>query len=186
MKKHILERYRRDTSGKLVIDIAAAKVSDLYEDFDLQAPYIKKDLDYDLVEYLIESVREIHKEPFSVHLSFTEHLTADLEKRVRKSIHNYFDYLLATNRREVLKALRSSFILLSIGLSMLAISIYLNLKFDLDDAVVEGVMAEGLVIAAWVSVWEGLAAVLLNGPPLWRDRKVYQKLADTTLVFCSE
>ena len=49
MKKHILERYRRDAGGTLVIDIAAAKVSDLYEDFDLQAPYIKKDLDYDLV-----------------------------------------------------------------------------------------------------------------------------------------
>ena len=123
MKKHILERYRHDAGGKLVIDIAAAKVSDLYEDFDLQAPYIKKDLDYDLVEYLIESMREIHREPFSVHFSFAEHLTADLEKRVRKSIHNDFGCLLATNRREVLKAFRSSFILLSSGLTMPAISI---------------------------------------------------------------
>lgn len=186
MRKHIVDRYRRDDCGQVIIDISTGKVNDLYEDFDLQAPYIKKDLDYDLVEYLIESVREIHQEPFSVHFSFAEHLTEDLEKRVRKSIPNYFGYLLETNRREVMKTLRSSFTLLCIGGTMLAISIYLNLNFDLENSVVEGVLAEGLVIAAWVSVWEGLAAVLLSGPPLLKDRKVYKKLAGTTLVFGSE
>ena len=39
MKKHILERYRRDASGQLVIDIAAEKVSDLYDDFDQRLQY---------------------------------------------------------------------------------------------------------------------------------------------------
>lgn len=66
MKKSILERYRRDSAGQLVVDIAAEKVGDLYDDFDKHAPFVKKELDYDLVEYLIDSVRELGRELFSV------------------------------------------------------------------------------------------------------------------------
>jgi len=183
MKKHILERYRRDSSGKLVIDIAASKVSDLYDDFDKHAPYVKKELDYDLVEYLIDSVRELGREPFFVNFIFSEETTPPFESRVRKSIHNYFGYLLETNKRELMRMFRSSVILLSLGSAMLSASIYFNLKYDLDDAVIEGVMAEGLVIAAWVSVWEGLAALLMNWPPLHRTRRIYGQLSNATYVF---
>lgn len=105
---------------------------------------------------------------------------------MRKSVRNYFSYLLETNRREFKKTLRSSFILLLLGSAMLSVSIYLNLRFDLDDAVVEGVMAEGLVIAAWVSVWEGLAGVLMNLPPLLRTRRVFHRLSSTDLQFKTE
>ena len=112
MKKHILERYRRDNTGQLVVDIAATKVSDLYDDFDKHAPFVKKELDYDLVEYLIDSVREVRNEPFSVNFTFSEETPPPLESRVRKSIHNYFGYLLETNKRELMRMFRSSAILL--------------------------------------------------------------------------
>jgi hypothetical protein len=183
MKKNILERYRRDSGGKLVIDIAASKVSDLYDDFDKHAPFVKKELDYDLVEYLIDSVRELGREPFSVEFTFSEETTPPLESRVRKSMHNYFGYLLVTNRRELHKMFRTSVILLGLGAAMLSASIYLNLNYNLDDAVIEGVMAEGLVIAAWVSVWEGLAALLMNWPSIVRTRHVYSRLANATYSF---
>ncbi len=173
MKKHILDRYRRDESGRLVIDIAAEKVSDLYDDFDKHAPFVKKELDYDLVEYLIDSAREIGREAFGICFIFASPVDRELEQRLCKSVRNYFSYLLETNRREIMQTLRSSVILLALGLAMLAVSIYLNLTFHLDDAVVEGVMAEGLVIAAWVSVWEGLALLLMNGPVLLKNRRLY-------------
>jgi hypothetical protein len=50
---------------------------------------------------------------------------------------------------------------------------------------VEGVMGEGLVIAAWVSVWEGLAALLMNWPPLVRERWVYRRFVDVAYFFSS-
>jgi hypothetical protein len=183
MKKHILERYRRDVCQRLVVDIAAEKVSDIYDDFDKYAPFVKKELDYDLVEYLIDSVRELGRESFSVCFTFGSAIDDRLEQRVRKSVRNYFNYLLATNRRELMLTVRSSIILLSLGAAMLAASIYLNRTFDLDDAVVKGVMAEGLVIAAWVSVWEGLAGLLMNLPPLIYTRRVYSLLALADLQF---
>lgn len=84
MKKHILERYRRDGNGKLIIDIAASKVSDLY------------------------------------------------------------------------------------------------------DAIVKGMMAEGLVIAAWVSVWEGLAALLMSWKPLVHERPIYRRFVEADYSFTSQ
>lgn len=181
MKKQILDRYRRDEAGCLVIDIAAEKVSDLYDDFDKHAPFLKKELDYDLVEYLIDSAREIGRESFGICFLFASPVDQELEQRLCKSVRNYFSYLLETNRREIMQALRSSVILLSLGLAMLAVSIYLNLTYHLDDAVVEGVMAEGLVIAAWVSVWEGLALLLMNGPALLKDRRLYAAMGRASL-----
>ena len=53
MKKQILGRYSRTPDNKLMIDVVAGKVIDLFNDFDKHAPYIKKDLDPDLVEYMI-------------------------------------------------------------------------------------------------------------------------------------
>lgn len=187
MKRSILERYRRDADGQLLIDIAVEKVSDLYDDFDKHAPFVKKELDYDLVEYLIDSVRELGRETFSVQFIFPEGIALPEENRVRNSIRNYFDYLLTTNRRELHKMLRSSMILLCMGIIMLSASIYLNLHYDLDDVVMEGVMAEGLVIAAWVSVWEGLAALLMNWKPLLSERAVYRRLVAAKYSFrCPE
>lgn len=183
MKKRILERYRCDNTGRLVIDIAASKVSDLYDDFDKHAPFLKKELDYDLVEYLIDSVRELGREPFSVHFTFSETTAEDLEARLRKSIHSYFEYLLVTIQRELHKMFRSAFILLSLGLVMLSVSIYINLHYNIEDTIIKGVMAEGIVIAAWVSVWEGLAALLMNFPPLKRTRRIYRRLSSAHYSF---
>ena len=183
MKKKILERYRRDTSGMLMIDIATPKVSDLYDDFDKHAPFIRKELDYDLVEYLIESVRELPRERFGIHFSFSETMDDGLKGRVRASIYNYFDYLLATNRRELRTMLRNTLILLMLGMGMLSASIYINHAFDLSDDIVNKVLAEGLVIAAWVSMWEAIAGLLMNWQPLVRDRLIYRRLKKAPVTF---
>ncbi|MCF7849748.1 MAG: hypothetical protein K9M45_12935 [Kiritimatiellales bacterium] len=182
MKKHILERYRRDSSGTLIIDIAASKVSDLYDDFDKHAPFVRKELDYDLVEYLIESTRELCREPFAIHFSFSQRMEEALMERVRKSVRNYFDYLLAKNRRELRAMFRNALILLLLGVVMLSVSIYINHAMEPSADIVESIMAEGLVIVAWVSMWEAIAGLLMNWQPLVRERMIYHRLKNAELV----
>ncbi len=48
MPKRIVDRYEHTVDGIVIIDVAARRVEDLYEDFDKTAPYHKKDLDEDL------------------------------------------------------------------------------------------------------------------------------------------
>jgi hypothetical protein len=186
MKKKILERYRRDSSGVLVVDIAASKVNDLYDEFDRQTPYIKKELDFDLVEYLVESARELGREPFLINFSFTDELDEALKDRVCKSISSYFDYLLARNARELHAMLRSSLILFVIGVAMMSASVYMNLLLEFSDSVIKRIMAEGLVVASWVSLWEALAGMLLNWQPAARERLIYRRLKYAELTFINQ
>ncbi len=183
MNREILERYRRDEKGQLIIDISAAKVADLYDDFDKHAPYIKKELDYDLVEYLIDSARELGREPFSINFSFSETLSEDLTQRLCKSIRNYFSYLLQSSRREALSIVRTSCILVALGLAMLGIITYFRLSYNVEDSIFKGVLSEGLVIAAWVAVWEGIEAFLTKGPTLLKERKIYRNIISSEFSF---
>ena len=135
-----------------------------------------------MVEYLIESVRELRREPFGIHFSFSQGMEEALMERVRKSVHNYFEYLLEKNRRELRTMLRNTLILLLLGVVMLSVSIYINRAFDLSAAIVKSIMAEGLVIAAWVSMWEAMAGLLMNWQPLVRERLIYHRLKNAELT----
>jgi hypothetical protein len=44
----------------------ARRVEDLYNDFDKSAPYIRRDLDQDLADYLIGCARELGRVTFKI------------------------------------------------------------------------------------------------------------------------
>ena len=44
MNNSILDRYSRLDDKRIIIDVTANRVEDLYNNFDQNAPYIKKDL----------------------------------------------------------------------------------------------------------------------------------------------
>lgn len=182
MRKRILERYRCNSEGRRVIDIAAARVADLYDDFDKQAPFIKKDLDYDFVEYLVESAQELGREPFSINFSFTQELDDALEERVRKSIHGYLDYLLARNVGELHGMFRTSLTLFALGMVILSASFYVSHVVS-QSSVAGMIVMEGLVIAASFSMWEAIAGVVLSWQPIVRERLVYRRLKNAELTF---
>lgn len=183
MKKRILERYTRNAEGIITIDITAGKVEDLYSNFDRYTPYTKKELDQDLVEYIVECVREIGKEPFVIHFRLTATPEDDLMIRVRKSVRNYFLYLKDLEFRKLAGMARASFILLSIGLSLLFISVWIDQKSGGGKGVLMNFMAEGLTVAAWVSLWNALANFLINWVPHRRQIKKYERISKAPILF---
>ena len=70
MKKNILERYEKNENGEIIINISAHKIEDLYDNYDRKSHFLKKDLNHDLVEYIIDSVSEIDSELFLIEFSF--------------------------------------------------------------------------------------------------------------------
>lgn len=183
MKKQILDRYTRTADNKLIIDIAAGKVGDLYNDFDRHTPYAKKELDQDLTDYIIDSVSEIGKENFIIQFRLTAAVDMKLMSRVKTSIHNYFLYLKELEIRELARMSRTSLILLSIGVATLSVSVWVNQKITEDAAVIASVFAEGLTVAAWVSLWESLATFLINWAPHRRQIKMYERIAKAPVLF---
>ncbi len=183
MRKRILERYSRTNDGEVIIDIAAARIADLYDDFDKHAPYLKKELDQGLVEYIIDSVREIGKEPFLVQVSLAAPVDEPAVCRVQTSLHNYFLYLKELEAREMRRLARNSLTLLAVGIAILTASVWVNARPSVRDIVLERVIAEGLTIAAWVALWEALAMFLVNWAPHRRMIAMYDRIAKADVRF---
>jgi len=183
MKEPILERYSRTDDGTFVIDIAADRVEDLYSYFDKTSSFLKKDLDQELVDFIVESARELGREPFTIHVSLAVAITDSDKQRLQGSIRHYFLYLRELERRQMRTRARASLVLLVAGLCILTLTVLINQLPDIRDTVVGRVFAEGLTIAAWVSLWEALATFLINWAPHRANLRLYDRIARTAVGF---
>lgn len=152
MKKDVLNRYARDAKGYFLIDVSTDRIADLYSDFDRSAPYIKRDLDPELVDYLIECARELGREPFTINFTFTEPLCEQGVSRIKSSINSFFLYLAEVERRKIRQMARRALVLFCIGIAILFVSVWVNEFLGADRSIISNVFAEGLTVAAWVSL----------------------------------
>lgn len=183
MKQDIFSRYESHSSKRLAIDVSVGKVEELFEDFDSAASYVKKDLDQDFVEYLIESVREIGGYDFVIRIHLPVLVQEKHRKRVRKSIRSYFRYLELLERRKLRKMLWKSFLLFSLGMLLLTLSLNLRGDFKHLYGMMQELMIEGLTIAAWVSLWSAFASLIFELTGIITDIRVYRRIASREVVF---
>lgn len=183
MKRNVLRRYERTVDGSILIDVSAARAEDLYSDFDRSAPYVRRDLDPDLVDYLIACARELGHEPFAIGFTLTDPPDDRKLSRIRRSVNGFFLYLAEVERHKIHQMIRRSAVLFCIGLAILFTSVWVNRALGAERSVVANVFAEGLTVAAWVSLWEALATFLIEWFPLRRDIRLYRRLADARLIF---
>lgn len=183
MKQTILDRYQRTSDGNYIIGISAGKVSDLYNDFDKQTPYVRKELDQDLVEYITDSARDLNKEDFVIQFQLLESPEEEMKTRITTSINSYFLYLKTIELKELSRVMRTSMIFFLIGMIILFLSVWANEQLTSETMVVTKVFAEGLTVAAWVSLWEALATFIINWTPYSRKIKLYDRIANAPVQF---
>ncbi len=182
-KPSILSRYERAPDGEVLIDVAAARVEDLYEDFDKTAPFIRRDLDQDLVDYLTDCAAEIGKTPFRIRFSLANPPLDGGLSRIQQSVNGYFLYVEEIERRKVRQIVRQSWLLFGIGLTLLFVSVSAHQWLVKEHSVVNYVFAEGLTIAAWVSMWNAVAIYLIDWFPHQKQIRLYRRLAGAELLF---
>lgn len=183
MKSAILERYTRLPDGRYLIEITAGKVSDLYDDFDTYTPYVRKELDQDLVEYISDSARDLGKQAFVIRFHLLEPADDEMKVRITASVKSYFLYLKTIELSELGRVIRTSSIFLVVGIAILFISVWVNESLSANLSVINKVFAEGLTVAAWVALWEALATFLVNWAPYSRKIKLYERIASASVEF---
>ncbi len=186
MKRTVLSRYEQSADGKFIIDVASSRVEELYNDFDKSAPYIRRDLDRDLVDYLIGCAKELGGEPFFVRFTFDLPPDETNLARIRGSVNAYFLYLADDELQQLIQMFRRSAVLLLVGLSILFLAVSVNRALGAERSVVANVFAQGLTVAAWVSLWESLKIYLIEWLPHRKNILLYRRLADSQLVFGKE
>lgn len=183
MKQDIFSRYESHSSRRLAIDVSVGKIEELFEDFDSAASYVKKDLDQDFVDYLIESVQELGGYDFVIRINLPMHVQEKHRKRVRKSIRGYFRYLELLERRKLRKVLWKSFLLFSLGMFLLTLSIALKGNMAHLSGMTQELMTEGLTIAAWVSLWSSFASLIFELTTIVNDIRIFRRIASREVVF---
>jgi len=183
MNTRILERYRRSPSGELVLDITAARAEELYNDFDKQAPYVIKELDADLVDYIIDSAQELGREPFIISFNLEMACDEHTQSRIRTSIGNYFLYLQEVQQRALQKSMRTTGLFMLLGFGIMFLSVLLNQNVTEGSAVIIHVLAEGLTVAAWVALWQAIANLLIDWWPEWKQARQYENISKTRIEF---
>lgn len=186
MKKDILERYETTLDGEIIVDISAQKVEDLYNNFDKKSHFMKKDLNQDLVAYLIESVKEIDGERFVIRFNFEIQPPEEFLERIKNSVKRFFLYLREHEHAKMQEMLRKSSIFFIIGAVLAGISIFMNQSALMQTSITFAVVAEGSTVAAWVSLWEALATFLIRWMPYKKKILLYKNIANATILFETE
>ena len=182
-RKTIIDRYERSEQGRLFLDVWVPSPAHLYNDFDRTVPYLKKDLNQEFVDYLTDSVREIRNYDFVVRLSMPQMPDDQVKERIQRSIRTFYAYLNELETRAIRAVFRRSLLLFLIGLVLLVLAIVASRQFESSEGVVTEVFVQGLTIAAWVSLWEAIANLLLEWHPHKANIRLHNKITSAPVDF---
>lgn len=164
------------------IDVQLEDYRDAYSDWDF-SPFVNRDLDEDLTEYLLECSYEI---PFKYNLMISFYILNQVksEARERKSIigmYNFFDYKIRQLSNQRIRVFRDIFNYLLFGTILLISGTYVDILFP--ESIGIKVLSEGIFIGGWVMIWEMFSAWIFDLKKISLKRKHFIRLKDTSLVY---
>ncbi len=174
-------RYEFTPDRKAIIDITVESISDLFNSFDKKAVFSRRELDQDFVEYLIDCVKEIGTDDFIVRVSIENEFNQIQENNLRKAIVNYFAYLNEYEKRRFRKEMRKFFLLMLLGISLLALTSYYKIPDSVQVELWVKTAQEGLVIASWVAIWEAMTAIFFCWSPYFANTEVFNRILKTEI-----
>ncbi len=184
-RRDVLDRYEVLPDGRAVIEVAAASVSELYNNFDRNAPFIRKDLDEELASYLKDCCRELGRQAFVVRFVLQQLPDEAQRVRVASSMFTYFHYLAELERRDILAALRRGGILFLAGVLAIGLEFSVAATIKNLEPLAAKIILEGLTILSWVAVWECTVTLVGGVPGAWRRLRRLRRLAAAEVQFAS-
>jgi hypothetical protein len=149
------------------------------------SPFWDRDLDRDAAAFIEEEFAE--KRSAGVwHLNVHVHDGAALAGDLQDAIKNYYTRLATSMQGQLREHLRLGQVGLIIGVAVFVLSMGVRqvLQGTLQD--VPRALDEGLIILAWIALWRPTEAVAYEWIPLYRKRRLYQRLAAIRVSVRSE
>jgi hypothetical protein len=172
-------RYRFE-DGVHWVDVRLASVEQLFDNRD-PAPFRERDLDPDLVEYLIGAAEDL-----APHGAFRIAFWFPTERPVEEitsAFRAHFDYELERIGRRRRRQRRTGQISLLIGIVLLIalLSLAQVLPHWLPEGSMREAVREGLVILSWVALWRPVDNLIYEWLPARRMRRLLTMLHDARI-----
>jgi len=185
-KEQLLKMYRLNPdTHRVIIDIALDRYLDYFHEWD-NATYRKRDLHPELAEFLDLCSEEI---PIRKQLELNFCIKnrsgdAQKERMLTASYRNFYQSQLQMVRRSLRRHYKFSSILFCIALGF--ISLYIAVSKDSGPHFISQILVEGVLIGAWVFMWESLHMVFFESlEPMKRQREL-KRFLNAEIVFRAE
>lgn len=167
-------RYRLE-DGHPCVDVRIDSVEHMFDNRD-PAPFRARDLDPDLVEYLLAAAEDVASEDFRVVFWLgTPGQAGDVVPAFRAHVAYELDRVDRNSRRQR----REGRITLLVGLIALAATVIgAQVIPDVPGA---DIARELLHVASWVVMWRPIDTLVYHWLPLFRQRRQWKRLADAKI-----
>jgi hypothetical protein len=177
--KHI---YHYDNaSNTYLLEMSINNFYEIFHDWDGSA-IRKKDLDPDMVDYMIEAVTELPRKA-KITIVFNirqQNQNKALEDIAIIALKNYFEFRIFINNRKVQRLFKFAALYLIFGfcfiLSANQLSNYL-------DTVTSSVFSEGLFIGGWVFVWESISLSFFKSSQVRIESKRFKRIMNSSVQY---
>ena len=162
-------RYRVE-NGVHCVDIRTGSVEQLFDNRD-PAPFRERDLDPDLVEYLMDAAEDLDPlGPFKVVFWFAG---SKPPEDVTPAFRAHFEYELERLMRHRRRQRRIGTVALVVGVALLVLLLSAaQLLVRAPGGTLRDAVREGMVILSWVALWRPVDALIYDWLPLRRQRKL--------------
>jgi len=166
-----------------LIRVRVREFTQLFNSFD-PSPFLERDLDDDLVDYITSWAREIPRErplKLVVQLHVPPREAGDHEL-LRSALQNHFETASDLAGNALRQLLRRGRLSLLIGLGVLALATLTGeLLGRLGDRPLVNVLREGVIIGGWVAMWRPIEILLYDWWPLRSEQQLCTRLRDAEL-----
>ncbi|MDA3846914.1 MAG: hypothetical protein PF505_10305 [Vallitaleaceae bacterium] len=181
--KELRKIYRFDANeNAYFLDIQLEDYRDAYSEWDY-SPFVNRDLDEDLIEYILGCSYEI---PHNRNMVIIFHLinqqyNAKREKRSIQGMYNYFDYRIRKIKSKRIRTFRDTIAFLVIGSILLLLGALADQYIQ--GSIIAQLLSEGLFIGGWVMIWEMFSSWFFNINQLTRKIKHFTRLQKVNIVY---
>lgn len=172
-------RYRIE-DGRSCIDLNVRESRQLFDGRD-PAPFRERDLDEDVVEYVLGAALEIpRKQPLAIVVTIADEPEPRLgEDVIAEAVRAYFDHTRNQIGHRLADHVRRGRMFLGLGLTMLVVFLTLaEFTASLPGGSLRDILREGLVITGWVAMWRPLDVLLYDWWPLVDERRQVTRILE--------
>ncbi len=185
MDSKILDRYDITSDNRFIIDVNVPSPDELFEKYDENASFYKKDLNTQFEDYLLACVDEIGlKNNVIIRIGLPENqATKTDEGDLIYSFRQYFKYGIFTCQKEIKKISFRMLLHLGLAISALLLMMVFNAANNSTVTGFFSLVTSGLPAAIWVLLLTGFSRFLFRVMSQRSEIKMYRTLENTPVDF---
>jgi predicted NodU family carbamoyl transferase len=171
--------------GSATVNIHVRELAQFFNSLD-PSPFRDRDLDREAALFIEEEFREKRAADLwhlNVHVREGGAVVAD---DLQSAVQNYYGRLVNSARHDLREHLRLGQLALLGGIAIFLTSMGLRQLLQGAVQVVPRMLDEGLIILAWLALWRPTEVLVYEWVPLYRKRRLYERLAGIRVSIRSE